>query len=121
MGKVKGDLILNVKVLADARLWYDQGELHLLLPVRPLEAFEGQKVAVSTPGGNVTVKLPPRAKNGAKLRLRGKGATRGKKAGDLIVHIEVVLPEDEDALEAIKAVDEALGDRDVRGDLPNLS
>lgn len=120
MGNIKGDLILNVKVLADPRAWYEQGELHLLVPVRPLEAFEGQKVSIATPGGKLNVKLPKGARNGSKLRLRGKGATRGKKAGDLIVHIEVVLPTDEDAREAVAAVDEALGEVDVRDDLPNF-
>ena len=52
--------------------------------------------------------------------MRGKGATRGKKAGDLIVHIEVILPTDESAKEAVAAVDEALGEVDVRKDLPDF-
>lgn len=120
MGNVKGDLVLNVKVLDDDRFWYEGGELHLLLPVRPLEAFEGAKVSISTPGGKVAVKLPKRATNGTKLRVRGKGAQRGRKSGDLIVHVEVVLPTDDAAEEATKALDAALGDRDVRSELPEL-
>ena len=120
LGKMKGDLILNVKVLDDDRLWYEGGELHLLLPVRPLEAFEGAKVPISTPGGKVSVKLPKRAVNGTKLRVRGKGSQRGKRPGDLIVHVEVILPSNDDAAEATKALDEALGELDVRAELPEF-
>lgn len=120
MGNVKGDLILNVKVLDDDRFWYEGGELHLLLPVRPLEAFEGSKVPISTPGGKVSVKLPKRATNGTKLRVRGKGAQRGKKGQDLIVHVEVVLPTADEAAEATKALDAVLGDQDVRSTLPEF-
>lgn len=120
LGKIKGDLVLNVKVLTDERFWYDGGELHLLLPVRPLEAFEGAKVPISTPGGKVSIKLPKRASNRTKLRLRGKGAQRGKKPGDLIVHVEVVLPTSDAAESATRALDEALGAEDVRGGLPRF-
>lgn len=120
MGSLKGDLVLNVKVLDDERFWYEGGELHLRLPVRPLEAFEGAKVQLSTPGGKVSVKLPKRATNGTKLRVRGKGAQRGKKPGDLIVHVEVVLPTNDAAEAATRALDDALGTQDVRSELPDF-
>ncbi|HJK89925.1 MAG TPA: DnaJ C-terminal domain-containing protein [Polyangiaceae bacterium LLY-WYZ-15_(1-7)] len=122
-GGSDGDLILSVSVGTHPDLWYEGDTLHMRLPVRPLEAYEGSKVPVSTPGGDVQVKLPKGAKTGAKLGLKGKGAPkRGGPRGKLILHVEVVLPEGRsDALrEAYATLDEALSG-DPRGVLPKLS
>ncbi|MEM9067588.1 MAG: J domain-containing protein [Myxococcota bacterium] len=122
LGQIRGDLVLSVRVQNHPRLWYEGEDLHLNLPIRPLEAFEGRGVSVATPQGGVMVKIPKGAKTGAKLRLRRKGAGRGSKApGDLIIHLEVVLPTGGEGVgEAMRTLDEALGDRDVRSDLPVL-
>ncbi len=124
MGKVRGDLVLKVLVGSHPMLWYEGDDLHMTLPIRPLEAYEGRKVEVSTPGGPVQVKIPRGAKSGTKLRLRRKGSPRrGREPGDLIVHLEVVLPmnESREIREAIQGLDAALGAADVRADLPRLS
>jgi curved DNA-binding protein len=80
------------------------------VPVTPLEAYSGAKVSVPTPEGNVQLTVPAGSQNGTKLRLRGKGvAPKGKPRGDLIAHIEVVLPKDrsEAVEDALKTVEEA--------------
>jgi molecular chaperone DnaJ len=63
----------------------------------------------------VTVK--PHTQSGSKLRLRGKGIPAGKKraASDLIVHLEVAVPEteNEDIKAAVETVERAYG-ADVR-------
>ena len=48
--------------------------------------------------GSVDVKVPKGAKEGAKLRLRGKGVSRGKSGGrgDHLIEIHIAPPEDAD-------------------------
>jgi DnaJ-class molecular chaperone len=49
----------------------------------------------------------PRAQSGSKLRLRGKGVTRGSSTGDLYVELEVRVPDRVD-----EALENALRDSD---------
>jgi curved DNA-binding protein len=94
-----GDLLLNLRVRAHDRFWLEEsGELHVRVPITIGEAFHGGKIKVPTAQGDVTVTVPARAKSGAKLRLRGKGvpASRKTPASDLIVHLEITLPESTD-------------------------
>jgi curved DNA-binding protein len=67
-------------------------------------------VTVPTPEGSVQLSIPAGSQNGAKLRLRGKGIQQqGKAKGDLIAHLEIVMPEghSDEVEEALKAVEEA--------------
>ena len=62
------------------------------------EALNGASVRVETVDGPVDVKVPKGAKEGTKLRLRGKGVPRGKAGGrgDELVEIHIVPPEGAD-------------------------
>jgi DnaJ-class molecular chaperone len=68
------------------------------LPVSLGEALNGASVRVDTVDGAVDVKVPKGAKEGTKLRLRGKGVPRGKEGGrgDQLVEIHIVPPEGAD-------------------------
>ena len=68
------------------------------LPVSLGEALNGASVRVDTVDGPVDVKVPKGAKEGTKLRLRGKGVSRGKEGGrgDQLVEIHIVPPEGAD-------------------------
>jgi curved DNA-binding protein len=93
-----GDLLLNIKVKPHDRFWIEEsGDLHVRMPITLGEAYKGAKIRVPTPDGDVMVTIPPRAKSGMRLRVRGKGVPASKKrpATDLIVHLELVLPEAE--------------------------
>ena len=93
-GGPPGDLVLKVKVRKHPYFSMRGKQLHVKVPVTPLEAYAGGKVTVPTPEGSVQLSIPAGAKNGAKLRLRGKGIEpKGKPRGDLIAHLEIVLPE----------------------------
>jgi curved DNA-binding protein len=85
-------------------------QLHVRVPVTPLEAYAGAKVTVPTPEGSVQLSIPAGSQNGSKLRLRGKGIQhKGKPQGDLIAHLELILPEghSEEVEQALEAVQEA--------------
>ena len=62
----------------------------------------GARVAVPTPGGEVTMTVPPRSDAGTRLRLRGRGvAAHGDlPAGDLYVTLRIVTGPADAPLEA---------------------
>ena len=71
-------------------------DLTLKLPITFREAYSGATVSVPTPTGTVQLKVPARAQNGSKLRLRGKGVTRGQNSGDMYVELQVRVPDSAD-------------------------
>ncbi|KPK17116.1 MAG: hypothetical protein AMJ62_02545 [Myxococcales bacterium SG8_38] len=118
-GGPPGDLVLTVRVRKHPYFSMKGKQLHVKVPVTPLEAYAGAKVSVPTPEGSVQLTVPAGSESGAKLRLRGKGvAAKGGQRGDLIAHLEVVLPKSrsEAVEEALKTVEEAF-DRDPRESL----
>lgn len=112
-----GDLLLNLRVRPHERFWIEEsGELHARIPITLGEAYRGAKIRVPTPDGDVVVTVPARAKPGARLRVRGKGvpASKTRAATDLIVHLELVLPESDNA--EVAAAVEAI-EKGYRGDV----
>jgi curved DNA-binding protein len=109
-GGPAGDLVLKVKVRKHPHFSMRGKQLHVTVPVTPLEAYAGAKVTVPTPEGSVQLAIPAGSQSGSKLRLRGKGIQhKGKAKGDLIAHLEIVVPEghSEEVEEALKTVQEA--------------
>jgi curved DNA-binding protein len=109
-GGPPGDLVLKVNVRKHPYFSIRGKQLHLKVPVTPLEAYAGTKVNVPTPEGSVQLSIPAGSRNGTKLRLRGKGIPeKGGSKGDLIAHLEVVLPKgrSDEVEEALKTVQEA--------------
>ena len=59
------------------------------------DAILGTSISVPTlEDRKLSLKIPPGTKHGTKMRLSGHGlpAMRGKKKGDLYVHVHVVMP-----------------------------
>ncbi|MEJ8821731.1 DnaJ C-terminal domain-containing protein [Variovorax humicola] len=100
-GEPAGDLYLEVRIAAHPHYRIEERDLYMTLPVTPSEAALGAKVEVPTPtGGVVEVTVPPNARNGMKLRLKGRGLP-GKTPGDLYLLLEIALPPaDNDAARA---------------------
>jgi len=73
-GEAPGDLYLEVRMAAHPLFRIDGRDLYLTLPVTPTEAALGAQVRVPQPGGGVVeATVPPNARNGLKLRLKGRG------------------------------------------------
>jgi curved DNA-binding protein len=109
-GGPAGDLVMKIKVRKHPHFSMRGKQLHVRVPVTPLEAYAGAKVTVPTPEGSVQLSIPAGSQNGSKLRLRGKGIQRkGKPQGDLIAHLEIILPQghSEEVEEALETVQEA--------------
>jgi molecular chaperone DnaJ len=94
-------------------------DLTVTVPVTFPEATLGAKVAVPTLDGPVTVKVPAGSKSGKTLRVRRRGVPASSGVGDLLVTVEVAVP-DHLSDEARKSVEELGGHMDgeaLRGKL----
>jgi molecular chaperone DnaJ len=114
------------------------GDLFILLHVKPHTVFsrKGENIALTVPvtfteatlggdikvptlaGDEVTLRIAPGTSNGRVLRVKGRGITKGTTVGDLLVTIEVQVPQrvEGEALEALKKYAEATADQEVRKD-----
>lgn len=93
-GGPRGDLILLIKVSDHPNFRRIGRNLELKLPVSLSEAALGAKIDVPTPAGTVTLTIPPATSSGKRLRLKGQGVKqRDGSAGDLIVEVEIQLPD----------------------------
>jgi curved DNA-binding protein len=91
-GEPAGDLYLEVRIAPNKLYRVEERDIYMTLPVTPTEAALGAQVHVPTPGGGVVeVTVPRHARNGMKLRLKGRGL-KGKTPGDLYLLIEIALP-----------------------------
>jgi curved DNA-binding protein len=101
-GNRGGDLHIVISVAPHPRFTVEGYDLITPLKVSPWEAALGAaSIPVQTPDGLVTMKLPAGTQHGKRLRLKGKGLPRrkGAQAGDLIVRVEIVIPEKLDSRE----------------------
>jgi molecular chaperone DnaJ len=117
-GGPPGDLLIRTRVGSHPYFSRDGLDLTLQLPVTVHEAYSGASIEVPTPSGVVHLKVPPGSQSGSKLRLRGKGVTRGKNVGDLYVQLQVRVPDREDkALEAALRESERLYSKPLREEI----
>ena len=93
-----GDAYVEISVRPHSGFKRDGHDIVSTLPVSLGEALNGASVRVATVDGPVDVKVPKGAKEGTKLRLRGKGVSRGKSGGrgDHLVDIHILPPEGAD-------------------------
>jgi molecular chaperone DnaJ len=114
-----GDLFIQLHVKPHP-IFSRKGEnLVITLPVTFAEAALGADIKVPTMAGDdVTVRIAPGTPNGRTLRVKGRGITKGSTTGDLLVTVEVQVPQrvDGKALEALKTFAEETASEDVRSD-----
>jgi curved DNA-binding protein len=90
-GAPSGDLYLEVELQPHPLYHIEGKDIYLDLPITPWEAALGAKVTAPTLGGNVELTIPPGARSGQKLRLKGRGLP-GKTPGDQYVVLHIVTP-----------------------------
>lgn len=117
-----GDLFIQLHVKPHP-IFSRKGEnLTITLPVTFAEAALGADIKVPTMAGDdVTVRIAPGTPNGRTLRVKGRGITKGSTTGDLLVTVEVQVPQrvDGKALDALKTFAEETASEDVRADFVN--
>ena len=92
-----GDLLIKVSIAPHPLFKIDGNDLRLDLPITLYEAELGGKVRVPTLDGAVELTIPPRTTSGRTFRLRGKGVPAKSGTGDLLVTVQLMLPEQRDA------------------------
>jgi curved DNA-binding protein len=95
-GGPNGDLYLTVRIEPHAEFHRKGNDLHRDLPVDLYTAVLGGKPQINTLKGKVTLTIPKGTPNGTEFRLRGLGMpvyTKKDKFGNLLVKVNVILPE----------------------------
>ena len=90
--RTTGDLLIRISIAPDPLFKLEGTDLRLELPITLYEAELGGKVRVPTLDGAVELTIPPRTNSGRTFRLKGKGIVTKHGTGDLLVTVQVVLP-----------------------------
>lgn len=89
-----GDLYVKVHVKPHPLFRRDGSNLVMNLPVKLTDALLGTTVPVDTlDDKHIEVKIPPMRRPEEHLRVAGKGVPSGGSRGDLIIRLEVALPQ----------------------------
>ncbi|MGH3742685.1 MAG: molecular chaperone DnaJ [Micromonosporaceae bacterium] len=109
-GGPAGDLYVVAHVRGDSLFGRSGDNLTLTVPITFPEAALGTDLRVPTLDGSVGVRVPPGTPSGRTFRVRGKGGPRrdGAGTGDLLVTVDVVVPQ-----ELSEAARKALADFDA--------
>jgi len=114
-----GDLYVIVSVVPHP-IFSRKGEnIHVTVPVSFTEAALGADIPVPTlEGDEVKVRIAPGTQNGKTFRVKGRGVKKGVNSGDLMVTIEVQVPQrvDSKAKRALEEFAEATKGEDLRAD-----
>lgn len=119
-GGPAGDLVVTVHVAPHPVFQLDGNNLRMTVPVTFAEAALGTTLEVPTlDGDTVRLKVPAGTPSGRALRVRGRGVQTSRGTGDLLVTVQVVVPQKltkkaKEALETFAAESDA---QDVRADL----
>ena len=89
-----GDLYVEIVELAHEYLIREENNLHISIAIPMTSAALGTTVTIATFDGDQKVEIKEGTQSGSTVVLKGLGVTklRGSGRGDLIVHIEVVIP-----------------------------
>jgi molecular chaperone DnaJ len=115
-----GDLFILLHVKTHPVFARKSENITLTVPVSFTEAALGADIKVPTlTGEEVTLRLAPGTSNGRVLRVKGRGITKGSTTGDLLVTVEVQVPNkiEGPALDALKKYAEVSQNADIRADL----
>ena len=107
-GGPSGDLFVVVQVEPHPLFGRRGRNLTLRAPVTYPEAVLGATVTVPTLAEPVSLRIPPGTPSGKTLRVRGRGVPASTGAGDLLVTVEVAVPQtltdaEREAVEALAA------------------
>ncbi len=89
-----GDLLITFQVEPDRFFRREGLDVLAPVPINIAQATLGSKISVKTlDGKKVAIKIPPGTPAGKRFRVRGQGITREGTTGDLIIEVQVSVPE----------------------------
>ena len=93
-GGPTGDLIITFQVQSDRAYTRDGLDLILEVPINIAQATLGSKIQVRTlDGTRVALRIPGGTPGGKRFRVRGQGIGKDGKRGDLLVDVQITVPE----------------------------
>jgi len=107
-----GDLVITFQVEPDRFFRREGLDVIAPVPINIAQATLGSRISVRTlDGKRVAIRIPPGTSNGKRFRVRGQGLEKDGAKGDLIVQVDVQVPEKltEDQEKAMKEFAEASG------------
>lgn len=115
LGGECGDLFIEVSVEASNTFKREGNNIHIELPISPLDAALGATLEVPTVYGMEKITIPSGAQSGDTIKLRNKGFKHvtSDSYGDQIVHLLVKVPSSLSREE--KAMYEALRQAELKG------
>jgi len=113
-GGAAGDLYVTVRAESHPLFGRQGKNLTLPVPISFPEAALGATITVPTLDKPVTVKVPAGTRSGRVFRVKGHGVPASTGAGDLLVTIEVAVPQklsaaEREAIEALASVTDSRG------------
>ena len=111
-GKPAGDLLVTFQVQADSFFRRDGLDLICDVTINLAQAAFGTRLRVKTlDGQKVLLKIPPGTQPGRKFRIKGQGIAKGERRGDMLVTVQVTVPEQlsPEQAELLKKFAEAAG------------
>lgn len=101
-----GDLYVLVHVTPHPIFSRKDENIHLTLPITFSEAALGADISIPTlDGDEVTLRIAPGTPSGRTLRVKGRGVKKGSSVGDLMITLDVRIPQRVDG-EAKRAIEE---------------
>lgn len=91
-GGTNGDLYLTVHIQEPKTCKTEGLNILKTIPITPYEAVLGANIRISTLNGNISVQIAPNTQNGQKIRLAGCGIVQNEKIGDMIITVEIRIP-----------------------------
>lgn len=93
-GGPPGDLVITFQVQPDRFFRREGLDIIAPVPINIAQATLGSKITVKTlEGKKVTIRIPPGTSSGRRFRVRGQGLEKDGARGDLIVEVQVTVPE----------------------------
>lgn len=111
-GKPPGDLLVTFQVQPDSFFRRDGLDLICDVTINLAQAVFGTRLRVKTlDGQKVLLKIPPGTQPGRKFRIKGQGIAKGERRGDMLVTVQVTVPEQlsPEQAELLKKFAEAAG------------
>jgi molecular chaperone DnaJ len=105
-------LVISFQVEADRFFRREDLDVIAPVPINIAQATLGSRISVRTlDGKRVAIRIPPGTPTGKRFRVRGHGIEKDGAKGDLIVQVDVLVPEKltEEQEKAMKEFAEASG------------
>jgi molecular chaperone DnaJ len=94
-GGPPGDLLITVRVAADAFFEREGLDLVCTVPINVAQAMLGSRIKVRTVDGTkVVLRIPPGTQSGVRFRIKGYGVEKAGRRGDQYVQVNVAIPKE---------------------------